>query len=369
MAIYLDNNSYTFLAPDVEEEVREFLAHPLGNPSSTHHLGQKARAKIVKATQVVSSFLGVKPEEILYTSGATEALNMLIFGLGAQGHVVASALEHAAVLQPLERLKQVTLVYPEEGQGSVSCEQIEAALREDTKLLVLMWVNNETGIKNSIAEIARLAEQRGILLVVDGVALLGKELFEIPSGVSALCFSGGKIHALSGSGCAFIRKGVKVPSLLLGGTQQRGRRGGTENLLGILSFAKAIESARNSLPEASYRMEKLRNRFEEAIVEAIPEAYIHGKNEARVVNVSNIAFPHIDGETLLIRLDLAGLCASLGSACATGGIEPSHVLLNMGVAPSQALSSVRFSLSRFTTEEEIERALSIVIREARAIRK
>lgn len=361
--IYLDNNGYTLLDPQVKEALLYILEKPLANPSSTHKLGQEAKAHLLKATKSVASFLGVKSEELVFTSCATEALNMLIRGLGREGHVISSALEHIATLQSLDELKNTTILYPEEGQGSISVDKVVAALRPDTKLIVLMWVNNETGVKNPIPEIAQIAEERGIFLVVDGVALLGKELFEVPRGVSALSFAGSKIHALSGVGCAVIRKGVKVPSFILGGPQQKGRRGGTENLLGIISFAEAIEVMKAALPEATSRMQKLRDRLEEGILHHLPKIHIHGAKEPRVCNVSNIAFPGIDGETLLIRLDLAGLAVSLGSACASGGLEPSHVLLNMGVKPSLALASLRFSLSRFTTAEEIEQTIEIVARE------
>jgi len=366
--IYLDNNALTFIAPEVRQEIETVLSCALGNPSSSHRFGQLSRALLVTALQKIAGFLGIRPEELFFTSGATEALNMVIEGFSPKGHVISSYLEHHAVLHSLQRLekKGMPVTYLKGEQGFVDVEQIREVLRPETRLIVLMAVNNETGIKTDIAKIAAFAEARGIAFIVDGVSLLGREAFTIPRGVSAMCFSSHKIHGPSGVGLVFIRKGVKVDALIVGGPQQRGRRAGTENLPGIMGLAKAFELI-NLSPDAAVRMKRLRDRLEEGILAQIPDVIIHGKEQERICNVSNMAFLGIDGEMLLMRLDMKGVAVSLGAACATGGIEPSHVLLNMGVPLDIATSSLRFSLSRYTTEEEIEETIKIVCEEVSSL--
>lgn len=352
------------MAPEVIKAIEEVYINGYGNPSSPHRFGQKARSLLCSSCRTLASFLDVNEEEIFITSGATEALNTLLTGFPLNGHVISSHIEHQAVLHPLRRLEKkgafVTYLKPEEGKGSLHAFQVEKAIRPDTKLVVLMAVNNETGIKNDIEEIAKLCAHHGIAFIVDGVALLGKEMFHIPPGVSAMCFSSHKIHGPPALGLAFVRKRVKIEPLIIGGPQQRGRRAGTENVAGIVGFAKAFELLSEALPEATKKMERLRNKLEEGIARNIPNVIIHGKNEKRICNVSNIAFPGIDGEILLMRLDMKGIAVSMGAACATGGLEPSHVLLNMGISQELATSSLRFSLSRYTIEEEIDTTIAAV---------
>lgn len=365
--IYLDNNAFTILDPVIKEELDKLLSNPFGNASSQHRYGQVSKAVLVEAYHTVSKFLKVHPDELVFTSGATEALNMVILGSFKKGHIITSSLEHPSVLYPLKKLEKmgVPVTYLD---GLVTIGKIEQAFRDDTTHLIFMAVNNETGIKNDIESIANFAEKRGVQLFVDGVAWLGKELFTIPQGVSCMCFSSHKIHGPMGVGLAYIRKGVKIDPFILGGPQQRGKRGGTENIAAIFGFAKAIELLQKKLPDATKKMEQLKSHFEDEILKRFPKAIIHGKNEPRICNVSNIAFPDIDGEMLLMRLDLRGVAASLGAACSTGGIEPSHVLLNMGIHPSLAASSLRFSLSRNTTESEIDQALHIIHEEVHRLR-
>jgi cysteine desulfurase len=233
-------------------------------------------------------------------------------------------------------------------------------LRKDTKLIVLMAVNNETGVKSDIEAIAAIAEESNVPFVVDGVALLGKEPFTIPSGVSAVAFSGHKLHAPKGSGMVFIRKRVKCTPLLFGGAQEFQRRAGTENLAAILGLAEAIRLLEVELPSATKRMQALRDRLEEGIISSISDVTINGE-APRVVNTSNLSFEGVDGESLLMSLDLNGVAVSHGSACSSGSLEPSRILLNMGIPRARARSSIRFSLSRFTTRDEIERCIEIVI--------
>lgn len=363
--IYLDNNSYALLDPEVRRKIDDLLNRPFGNASSQHRYGQLSKALLIESQRKIAKFLDVSPDELVFTSGATEALNMVIHGLTPRGHIITSNLEHPAVLHPLKELKKkgVPITYVE---GLVTLEKIEKSLRPDTCTLIFMAVNNETGIKTDIEAIGKFAEKQGLNFIVDGVSLLGKERFSIPKGVSCMCFSSPKIHGPMGVGLVYIRKGVKIDPLILGGPQQRGRRGGTENVSAIYGFESAISLLETYLPEATEKMERLRDRFENGIEKMAP-IVIHGKGEKRICNVSNIGFKDIDGELLMMRLDTRGVACSLGAACSSGGIEPSHVLLNMGVAPEIAASSLRFSLSRFTTDEEIDQAIAIVKEEIRPL--
>ena len=361
--IYLDNNATTEIDPRVREVMQVELASPPSNPSSVHTFGQEARKRLVRARQTIATALGVKPRELIFTSGGTEALNSLLRGFFAEkkgGHLVTSSIEHSSLYTTAKALeKEGTLVtFLEPGlKGFVTAQEVEATLRPGTSLVALGAVSGETGIKNPIEAIAQLCHAKKIPFLVDGVALLGKELFSIPEGVSAIAFSGHKLHGPKGIGLAFARNSFKWQPQLTGGDQEWAKRAGTENLPGIIGLAKAIELLQQELPKASRRMEILRDRFESALAARYPLT-IHGKESPRICNTSNIAFSGIDGETLLLQLDRAGILASHGSACASGALEPSRVLLNMGVPKTLARSSLRFSLSRFTTEEEIDIAIA-----------
>lgn len=358
--IYLDNNATTRIDPIVFEEMKPFLTEMVGNPSSIHRYGQKAKGVLIDAQKRIADFFGVRSDEILFTSGATEALNFLIRSVPKGGHVITSSLEHVAVLEPL-KYSACSVSYVDH----VTVRAIEEVLQPDTEMLVFMAANNETGILTEIAPIAHLAEEMKIPLIVDGVALLGKEPFSIPQGVSAICFSGHKIHAPMGVGVAIVRHPFRPHPFIVGGPQQRGWRGGTVNLPGIVGFAKALDL----IEEGHFKqMRKLRDRFERGILESLEDVVIHGVDQHRLSNTSNIAFLGVDGETLLMSLDLHGIAASHGSACSSGTLEPSRVLLNMGVPKFVARSSLRFSLSRFTTEEEIDRAVVLIADVVRHLR-
>lgn len=368
--IYLDNNATTCIDPRVLEEMILFLSGPPGNPSSIHRYGQKARGRLIESTEIIADYLNVDAREVIFTSGATEALNMLIFGVLAKkkkGHIITSSMEHPSVLSPLKKCEgmgfEVSYLNPQKGEGAISPMQLEASLRPDTCLIILMAANNETGILTDLAGISAIAHAKQIPLIVDGVAWVGKGKIEIPPGVSAFCMSSHKIHGPMGVGVAFVRYPLKWNSLILGGPQQAGKRGGTENLQGIIGCAKAFQLLQEEQDFLVERMETLRDRFEDMILDFFPEAIVQGKHLRRICNTSNISFPGIDGETLLMRLDLAGVAASHGSACSSGAMEISHVLLNMGISAALARSSLRFSLSKFTTDEEIDLALEIIHRE------
>lgn len=356
MSIYLDNNATTMMDPQVAQAMASALLEIPGNPSSLHQWGRAARTALQQAREVVAASLGVSTQEVLFHSGGTEGLNQIINALPA-GEIISTRIEHACIDQ---LLKQKNTRYISVGEyGAATADQVKAAITPDTRAIVLMAVNNETGVKTDIPSIASLAKQYGIPFIVDGVCWMGKEKVHLPDGVSAAVFSAHKFHGPKGVGFTIIRKGFKVPAFIIGGPQEQGRRGGTENLPGIIGLAKALTLLTHDMSAT----ESLRHLFESEILSALPHAKINGTG-SRVCNTSNIAFEGVDGETLLAKLDLAGLAASHGSACSSGAREPSRVLLQMGYSHERVRSSVRFSLSRMTTEDEIKRAAQIVIKAA-----
>lgn len=363
--IYLDNNASTPIDP-VVLDLFITAAKATGNPSSTHAEGKALRLLLMEAREIIADAICAKPKEIIFTSGGTEAINMVlhgIFGGGVQkGHLITSSIEHAALFDSVKHLESLGIeaTYLEPGLfGAVQPQQVLEAIRPGTKLIALMAANNETGVKTDIEAIARIAEEHRIPFVVDAVSLFGKEPFSIPAGVSALCTSGHKLHAPRGVGFAYIRRSLKIPPLLYGGSQEFGFRAGTENLPGIAAYGKAVERFREALPKSVDQMRYLRDLLEGELLKAIPGALINGAGP-RVCNTLNIAFPDIQGETLLAKLDLEGVAASHGSACASGSLEPSRVLTNMGLPRDRVRSSIRFSLSRMNTEDEIKQAIEII---------
>lgn len=360
--IYLDNNASTGVDPKVLNAMMDDLSGIPGNPSSIHYFGQEARKQLSLARQMIGESLHVKPSELVFTSGGTEALNMILRGFWAthpKCHIVTSNIEHSAVYHTLQALekKGASVTYLPAGLwGAVRLEQLKD-LRPH--LIVLGSVNNETGVKTDIETIAHFAHEANIPFVVDAVSHLGKEVLKIPPGVSAMVFSGHKIHAPKGIGLAFMRTSLKIEPELTGGDQEHSKRAGTENLSGILGLAQAIELLNTELPSATARMQQLRDRLIEGLMNKCGNIVVHGQGP-RICNTANISFPHAEGESLLMKLDLNGISVSHGSACSSGALEPSRILLNMGIPPAVARTSLRFSLSRFTTAEEIEAVLEIV---------
>jgi cysteine desulfurase len=358
--IYLDNNSTTALDPRVISAMQEVLVSIPFNSSSIHSFGQEAKKLLTKSRDTIAHALHVIPQELVFTSGGTEALNLLIRGFYTPGcHILTSNVEHPAVRETLQSLNAQVTYLPAGLWGAIQPHQLEAALAPETGLIVLMSANNITGVKTDIDAIGRIAHQRNIPFIVDGVQHLGKEPLRIPQGVSAMAFSGHKFHGPTGIGLAFIRSGYKISSQITGGSQEYGRRAGTENLPGIVGLATAIELLSTELPAATERMGTLRDRLTEGLMENLGNIVVHGQGP-RICNTVHIGFPGIDGETLLLQLDLAGIAASHGSACTSGGLEPSPILLNMQVPASLARTSIRFSLSRNTTQEEINTALELI---------
>lgn len=365
--IYLDNNAGTLVDPRIISTLVHHLQTISGNPSSVHTYGQEARAIMHKSRCSIAEFLQVKPSEIVFTSSGTEALNMVLRGVMAEqtnGHIITSAAEHSATYATVKYLesKGTKVTYLKPGLwGAVKPEAVQEALRPETRLIALIAVNNETGVKTDIEPIANIAKQAKVPLLVDGIAWLGKEEISIPEGVSAMCFSGYKFHAPKGIGFAYVRNSLKLVPIITGGNQELGRRGGTENLLGILGITEAVQILKNELPQASKRMEQYRNKLEEELMKRLSGVYVNGEGP-RICNTSNLAFEGIEGETLLTKLDLEGIAVSHGSACSSGALEPSRILLNMGIKQELAYSAIRFSLSRLTTEAEIDRTIEVVVR-------
>jgi len=357
--IYLDNNATTPIAPEaLSAMLQDYQSTPL-NPSSIHRYGQKAKGLILEARHEIATFLKVKGNQILFTSGGTESLNLLIHGLlPPHGSILTTKLEHPAVYETLNSLNRELHYLPVGENGAPTSSELESGITETTSLIVLSAANSETGAKIDLEACATVAKSHGIPLIVDGVALLGKELFTIPDGVSGMAFSAHKLHGPKGVGFAYIKKPKNIKPLFHGGNQQMGLRSGTENLGGILGMAKAISLLAIHLPTATAYMAKLRDHFESELMKQF-DIEINGKGP-RLPNTSNLSFKGVDGENLLMLLDQKGVAASHGSACSSGALEPSRVLQQMGLSREKARSSIRFSLSRMTSEEDIERAIKII---------
>lgn len=361
--IYLDNNATTPLDPNVLDAMIEELAAPPHNPSSIHFFGQEGKKVLADSRNTIAQFLDVKASEILFTSGGTEGMNLLIRGAfsGPGSHIIASDIDHAASYNTLEDLRKMgaDITYLPVGfYGAPETKDLQKALRPNTKLIVLSAANGETGVQLDIEGIASIAKRAGIPLVLDGVALMGKEPFTIPEGVSAMAFSAHKFHGPQGVGFAFVRSGLKLSPFLTGGGQEKKLRSGTENLPGIVGMARALTILDED--ESFAHMKSLREQFEALLTEEIPDIEINGDGP-RLPNTSNLYFPGIDAESLLISLDMEMIAASYASACASGALEPSRTLLNMGYSKERASSSLRFSFSRFNTIQEINKAASVII--------
>ena len=364
--VYLDNNATSPLLPEVLEAMRPYYAERFGNASSIHQQGQHARAAVESARESVAALLNCRPAEIVFTSGGTEADNLAIFGIAAAGdHVITSTIEHHAVLNACHQLErtgvEVTFV-PVDGLGRVDPADVKRALRANTKLISIMMANNETGVAQPVAEIGRIAAEADVYFHTDAVQAAGKLPVDVAEiGCDLLSISGHKMHAPQGIGALYVRKGTLIKPMLFGGSHERQRRAGTENVPAIVGFGKAAEIAVAAFENGEVaRLEKLRNRLQQAVLSEVDECEINGGDAPRVPTTTNIRFGHIEGEALVIALDLKGLSVSTGAACSSGTIEPSHVLTAMGLSPAQARGSLRFSLGKQNTQQDIEFAISMV---------
>jgi cysteine desulfurase len=361
--LYFDYAATTPLDPLVLEAMLPYLSEHFANPSSLHQLGQKARRGLETAREQVAAALGAKTKEISFTSGATEAINQVLRGLASQQpgkHIITSQLEHSAVLETCRYLEAqghpVSYLEPS-ATGEISPQAIRTALTKETSLLALMHTNNETGIQTDIAAASQLAHQVGALVFCDAVQAFGFEAIKVNDlGVDMLCLSAHKFYGPKGVGILYLREGLELPPLMLGGKQERGLRAGTHNLASLVGMGKAAELAMERLAVDSIRLQQLRERLE-AQLQRLAGVRINGANAPRGPKHCNVQVAGVDGETLLLNLDILGLCVSAGSACAAGSLEPSHVLTAMGLSRQEAKASIRFSLGRGLAEADIDDAV------------
>jgi cysteine desulfurase len=396
--VYLDFNATTPVDPAVLDAMLPYLSADFANPSSIHTPGQRARAAVETAREQVAALIGAKPSEIIFTSGGTESDNHAIFGSVAQAllftlslegpvqlsqrpgssalpvqrkepataapHIITSPTEHEAVLNACQAAEKqgVNVTYlPVDRNGQIDPAALRVAIRQETCLITLMHANNELGTAQPLEEIGRIAKEHKIRFHTDAVQSAGKIPINVNQlGVDLLSISGHKLYAPKGIGALYVRSGTKLRQLLYGGHHQRGFRPGTENVAGIVAFGKAAEIARQSLAEDAKRVSALRDQLEQGLLARIPDARANGAATPRTPNTSSITFPGLEGEALLIALDLKGLAVSTGAACSSGAVEPSHVLTAIGLSADDARASIRFSLGRHTTTSEIDFALEVV---------
>lgn len=364
--VYLDNNATTPVLPEVFEAMRPCFAERFGNASSIHHHGQDTRAAVEAARESVAALLGCRASEVVFTSGGTESDNLAISGLTAPGdHIITSSVEHHAVLHAVKHLEKIgceVILLPVDGRGLVDPNDVQRALRPNTKLISIMMANNETGVLQPVEEIAKVAAEADVFFHTDAVQAAGKIPIDVEHiGCDALSISGHKFHAPQGIGALYVRKGTRIQPLFHGGRHERSRRAGTENVPGIVGLGKAAGLAQQGFRRGDdKKLAQLRDHLQQGILAQVEDAGVNGDGAPRVPNTASIYFDHIDGEPLVIALDLKGLAISSGAACSSGAIEPSHVLTAMGLPHARARASIRLSLGKQTSAEDIEFALALV---------
>jgi cysteine desulfurase len=367
--VYLDHNATTPVEPEVLEAMLPFLSADFGNAASIHSFGQRARAAVETARDSVAALIGARPQEIVFTSGGTESDNHAIFGIveaagGRDKHVITTAIEHEAVLNTCQALEKqgVTVTYLSvDREGRIDLQALRRAISRETVLVTIMHANNELGSVQPLEEIGRIAAEADVYFHADAVQSVGKLPIDVRvMGVDLLSLSGHKLYAPKGIGALYIKGGTRLRQLLYGGHHQRGFRPGTENVAGIVGLGKAAEMARRSLAEDAKRVSVLRDKLEHGLLARVPDSSVNGARSPRTPNTTNILFHGVEGEALVIALDLKGLACSTGAACSSGAVEPSHVLIAIGLPPEEARASLRFSLGRHTTSEEIDFALQVV---------
>ncbi len=359
--IYVDNNATTQVAPEVLEEMLPYFNEYYGNPSSMHTFGGMVERKIVEARERLAELIGASPDEIIFTSSGTEsdstAIRAAILSNPDKKHILTSRVEHPAIKNLFEYLSKngyrVTFV-PVDRKGRLDLDYLYKHLSEDTAIVSIMWANNESGVIFPIEEIGGVLREKGIVFHTDAVQAVGKIPIDLKNvDVDMLSISGHKFHGPKGVGALYLRKGTKYSPFLIGGHQEKGRRGGTENVASIIGLGKASELAAVNLSDKRIRVKQLRDKLETELLNRIPNAMVNGDRENRLPNTTSIAFEYVEGESILLLMDEFGICASSGSACTSGSLEPSHVLRAMGVPFTAAHGSIRFSLSMYNTEEEI----------------
>ena len=376
--IYVDNNATTRVAPEVVEEMSPYFSELYGNPSSMHFFGGQVQTKVEEARERVAGLIGARPQEIIFTSCGTESDNTAIMSAlesnPEKRHVVTTRVEHPAVknlVGPLKREGYRVTELPVDRDGLLSMDEVSQVITEDTAIVSVMWANNETGILFPVEEIANLAKSRGAIFHTDAVQAVGKIPINLAeSQIDMLSLSGHKLHAPKGIGVIYVRRGTRFSPYIIGGHQEEGRRGGTENVPYIIGMGKACELAANHLEDMNVRVKGLRDKLENGLLEKIPNSIVNGDRQQRLPSTSSISFEYVEGESILLKLSDHGICASSGSACTSGSLEPSHVLRAMGVPFTAAHGSIRFSLSSYNTEEEIDFILKVmppIIEKLRAI--
>jgi len=361
--VYADNNATTRVADEVFEEMRPYFCEFYGNPSSMHTFGGNVAGKISEAREKIAELLEANASEIVFTSCGTESDNTAIIGTleayPEKRHIVTTRVEHPAVLSLCNFLDKhgyrVTFL-PVDRQGMLDMDEVRKAITDSTAIVSVMAANNETGVLFPVEEIGAIAREKGAVFHTDAVQSVGKISITLGnnSNIDLLSLSGHKLHAPKGIGVLYVRKGTKLRPLLIGGHQERGRRGGTENVASIIALGKAAELAKEALEDENARIKALRDRLEDELLKRIPDATVNGHKDNRLPNTSSISYEFVEGEAILLMLDREGICASSGSACTSGSLEPSHVLRAMGVPYTMAHGSIRFSLSRYNTDEDID---------------
>jgi cysteine desulfurase len=367
--VYLDHNATTPVRPEVLAAMMPYLTGEYGNASSIHSFGQNARGAVEEARTQVAALVGARAADIMFTSGGTESNNHAILGAvgaapGQMKHVITSAIEHVAVLDPCRALARQGIeltILPVSRDGLVNPEDVRSAIRPETVLISLMLANNEIGVIEPIEEIGKIAAEKGIIFHVDAVQAAGKVPIDVEKlGVDLLSLSAHKFSGPKGVGALYMRKGTPLEPLLYGGHSERDRRPGTEDVAAIAGMGKAAELALAGMREEAERVGSLRDRLEQGLLDRVPHSWVNGARAPRVPNTSNFTFPFIEGEAMVIALDLKGIACSTGAACSSGAMEPSHVLLALGLAPEDARASLRLSLGHQTTVKEIEFALESI---------
>jgi cysteine desulfurase len=374
--IYLDNNATTAVAPAVVEEMLPFLTEHFGNPSSPYRMGKHVAQALETSRERVAHLLQCEPSEIVFTSCGTEATNAAIHSALAadpdKQHIVTTRVEHSATLKTCEILakKGVEISWiGVDSKGQIDLAEVEKAVRSDTALLSVMWANNETGTMFPVEKLAQIAKAKGVYFHTDAVQAVGKVPVSVKdAGIQFMSLSGHKLHCPKGIGALYINRKTRFTPFLTGGSQESGKRAGTQNVASIVGFGKACEIAAQKWSANEGQLRLLRDQFEQALFEKIPGIRINGDQEHRLPNTSNLAFDDLDGEALLILLDERNIACSAGSACTSGSVNPSHVLKAMGCSDKHARSSLRFSFSQYNTSEEIRRAVEVITEAVTKIR-
>ena len=375
--VYLDNAATTALSPKVLEQMMPYLTTIYGNPSSPHSFGQEARKGVDHARDQVAKALNALPEEIIFTGCGTESDNTVLFGVAERyakkgNHIITTNVEHHAILHTCEALEKrgVEVTYlPVDENGMVTAEQVANAITDKTILVSIMFANNEVGTIMPIAEIGKVCRERGVLFHTDAVQAVGHVPIDVKAmNIDMLSLSAHKFHGPKGVGALYMKKGIRLPSYVMGGAQERNRRAGTENVAGIVGLGAAIALATQTLEESAARMTKLRDKLIAGIAQRIPEVKLNGHPTMRLPNNVNYSIKYIEGESILLMLDMNGIAASSGSACTSGSLDPSHVLLALGLPHEIAHGSVRLTLGDDTTEEDVDYVIEVLKKTAERLR-